>query len=345
MTGYSDASTEATETGPRCSASRSVRRPRRPRAAPISAMRGTTARAIGHAPRDGEREPDDDGCRRDTGHGDRATFRRPRDLRESTRRRGRRGLPPRRRAGALRHLARHRRGVRSERDERDRGDGEHYADDRRRTGALARAERVAHRDDRSDHRRHRSDEADQARLSSRCRTATSPRPTADAAPCRPRHVGARDAPRLRRGGPRGSRVRSPSPARAPRRGRAHGAREEAAEEVGAADQERRGDREERGHASVVARGRRPGGPAPLEEGAQPFLALLARAPLGDAARRLGAVGTLEHEPLGVARGARPGGAELAEDPLERRRRGRRPPRARARSASAVAASKRSPVTK
>ena len=67
----------------------------------------------------------------------------------------------------------------------------------------------------------------------------------------------------------------------------------------------------------VASCRGPRGGAPLEKGAKPLLALVARPPLGDASRRLRAVGAFEHEPLRVPCGARPGGAELAQDLLQR----------------------------
>ena len=83
----------------------------------------------------------------------------------------------------------------------------------------------------------------------------------------------------------------------------------------------------------------------LEKRAQALLALVARAPLGDPARGLGAVRTLAHESASPS-------APPAGRPRAARRRRARPPR-RDRSAtsctspmrSAVSASKRSPVTK
>ena len=61
----------------------------------------------------------------------------------------------------------------------------------------------------------------------------------------------------------------------------------------------------------------PVGRAPLEECAQALLAFRARAPLGDPARRLGAVRPVEDEPFRVASSPRAGAAQLGEDPLDR----------------------------
>src|SRR4029078_719004 len=70
-----------------------------------------------------------------------------------------------------------------------------------------------------------------------------------------------------------------------------------------------------GAARGVASCRRPRGGSPVEEGAKPFLPLVARAPLGDAPRRLRTVGSFEHEWLRVPCGARACGAELTQDPV------------------------------
>jgi dihydrodipicolinate synthase/N-acetylneuraminate lyase len=55
----------------------------------------------------------------------------------------------------------------------------------------------------------------------------------------------------------------------------------------------------------------------LDEGPQALLPFVARAALRDPSRRLGAVGSLEHEALRVASRPWPRGAQLAEQPVER----------------------------
>ena len=107
-------------------------------------------------------------------------------------------------------------------------------------------EGVGHRNQRADDRGHRGDEADEA---SRHRGVEEhdPDPDCDAAPRRPRGVRTRHTL-----GPdeKGGGDREAEPGELRESGDAHGAddtREDAAEEVGPADQERRGDGEERRH--------------------------------------------------------------------------------------------------
>ena len=89
----------------------------------------------------------------------------------------------------------------------------------------------------------------------------------------------------------------------------------AADEVRTADEDGRDEREERGHASGSGGGAH-GGRRRSMNARQSRLALVARPPLGDPPGRLGPVGTLEHEPLGVPRRSRACRAELAEDRLQ-----------------------------
>ena len=214
--------------------------------APIAAVRRRYSRRDHEPPGRHERQPYEERCRRDTGDHDGPQACILVDAGEAHVEEAEAHARPdgERQCSELR---RHR-GVLAgdERDQDDRGDRQRDADERRGPRPLAGPEGVGDRNQRADDRGHRGNEADEA---SRHRGVEEhdPDPDCDAAPRRPRGVRTRDTL-----GPdeKGGGNREAESGELRESGDAHGAddtREDPAEEVGPADQERRGDSEERRH--------------------------------------------------------------------------------------------------